>query len=155
MLSTKPVKVLKSQKLWQKKLKMHITFEIYFCDLRKTNLTKKREKRKVWFPFPFLLFLPSVNNRGKHFFKYKKCDLESQIATHTNQDTRQLTVTKNFLKNNTLIHEIHFLLGKHTFSQYRQRKTWHQQPEKMAHIETIDTRNREVNCFYWRWRNLN
>ncbi len=32
------------------------------------------------------------------FFKYKKCDLESQIATHTNQDTRQLTVTKKIKK---------------------------------------------------------
>jgi hypothetical protein len=25
--------------------------------------------------------------QGQHFFKYKECDLETQIATHTNQDT--------------------------------------------------------------------
>jgi hypothetical protein len=29
-----------------------------------------------------------VNNRGKHFLKkYKECDLETQIATHTTHDT--------------------------------------------------------------------
>jgi hypothetical protein len=51
-------------------------------------------------------------------------------------------------KNNTLIHKIHYLSGKNTFSPYRQRKTCRKQPEKMADIETIDTRNREVNCLY-------
>jgi hypothetical protein len=28
-----------------------------------------------------------VNNRGKHLKKYKECDLETQFATQTKQDT--------------------------------------------------------------------
>jgi hypothetical protein len=50
----------------------------------------------------------------------------------------------HWFKHNTLIHKINFVLGKHTFSQYRQPK----QPTAMADIETIDTRNREVICLY-------
>ena len=57
---------------------------------------------------------------------------------------QQLTDTKKIKKNNTLIHKIHFVLGKHTFSQYRQPK----QPTNIADIKKIDTRNREVNCLY-------
>jgi hypothetical protein len=39
---------------------------------------------------------------------------------------------------------MHFVLGKHSFSRYRQPK----QPTTMADIETIDSQHREVNSLY-------
>jgi hypothetical protein len=43
-----------------------------------------------------------------------------------------------------MIHKMHFVLGKHSYSRYRQPK----QPPKMVNIKTIDSRNCEVNSFY-------
>jgi hypothetical protein len=48
----------------------------------------------------------------------------------------------------------HIVSGKPTFNLYRQCNKKPKQPGKMADIETIDTRNREVNSLYSKKTNM-